>query len=397
MFEFLKKAVSKLMIWTLLGLMPAAVWGQTTPAAGQTAGQPAGAPAAGQTSGTAGAPANAAAGSNAAGGQTSAAPKGQEVRLKDIARIEGLKENQLTGLGLVTGLSGQGDSPTNPLLQYVLSSLVGNLGVSLSPEVLKSKNAAVVALSATVPPFVRKGEVIDLQVSSLGDAKSLDGGVLLQTPLMAANGKIYAVGQGRVILAPGKNAPKTSGTVPSGAIVEEEVLSKFVNNSSVSFLLNNPDFSTASEIGKALKAAFPQGKVEVVDSGRIAVTLPEGQNANAVDFISQAENLKVVPDFSARVVVNRASGVVVAGRFVKIAKVAVSVKGAKVTIGSVDKAATTPSSKNKTSEQFVLEESSTVEDLVTTLQRIGLDTDTVIEVLKAVDRAGALYGTLEVL
>lgn len=322
---------------------------------------------------------------------------GQEVRLKDIARIEGLKENQLTGLGLVTGLNGQGDSAGNPLLQYVLASLVGNLGVNLSPEAIKSKNAAVVTLSVLLPPFARKGETVDVQVASLGDAKSLEGGLLLQSPLMGANGRIYAVAQGRVAPLPGKTPLKTTGLVASGALIEEEFLSSFFKDTSVSFLLNNPDFSTASAVGKALTQAFPLGQVRVADASRISVTLPPENRADPVDFISKAETLKVVPDLSARVVVNKASGVVVAGRFVRIAKVAVSVKGAKITIGA-DSSSSSPSvSQDKASEQFLMEETRTVEDLVTMLQQIGLDTDTVIEVLQAIDKAGALYGTLEIL
>lgn len=327
---------------------------------------------------------------------TTAAPKEQSVRIKDLVRIDGLRENQLTGLGLVTGLAGQGDSPNNAMLQYALSSLAGNLGLAVAPDQVKSKNTAVVTVSCTLPPYLSEGDPIDITVSSLGDAKSLEGGYLLQTPLLASNGQTYAVAQGKLLLTGGKPASKTVFSLAKGAIAEKAVTSEFLKDKSLHFLLNRPDFTTAQKIGQALTAAFPQYTVTVADSSKVVLSFGKEEVKNPVDVIAQAEALKVVPDFGAKVVINRTSGVVVAGRFVQIAKVAVSVRGAKVTIGKSSGSTASSSSSNQTREQFLVPESSTVEDLVTLLQQIGLNTDTIIEVFRAIDQAGALYGTLEI-
>lgn len=310
---------------------------------------------------------------------------GARVRLKDLCRIEGVRDNQLTGLGLVVGLSGQGDSASNPVLQEMLSSLLGNLGAQIRPEDLRSKNAAVVAVTATLPGFTRTGDALDIHVASLGDAKSLAGGLLLQTPLRAADSQVYAAAQGRVLAPTGRGAVGTAGTIPRGALLERPVPMPEISNEVV-FLLHRPDFSTAQAIGEALRSAFSGAEIEVSDPGRVVWKI--AGEGNPMADIAKAETLLVNADAGARIVVSRQTGVVVMGHGVRVAPATVSVRGAKITIGS---------SSRDTSEQAGLSATASVEDLVTLLQGLGLGTDMVIDVLEALSRAGALYGTLEVL
>ena len=333
----------------------------------------------------------ASASSPAAPQAASSASQAPQILIKDLVHVEGLRDNQLTGLGIVTGLAGQGDSSNNPMLRYALSSLTDNLGLSIPFKDLKSKNAAVVTVTCTLGPYVNPGDSLDVRVSSLGDATSLAGGILLQTPLLASNGKVYAVAQGPVAVS-ALAANKTTATLAGGAIAEKSVASDFTHDGQAVLLLNRADFATAQAIHDAIAKAFPDLQAAVPDPGHVVLTLPKDHSA--VGILSRVEALSVSPDPSSDVVVNRATGVVVAGRGVRIAKVAVSVKGAKVTIG---KSQPSDWGSSNSSEQFLVPDAATVEDLVTLLQQIGLTTDQLIDVLQAINDAGALYGHLIVL
>ncbi len=308
------------------------------------------------------------------------------VRIKDIATVRGLRGNQLLGLGLVTGLNGNGDSSTSSILRTSLSSLVASFGVTVAPADVRSRNAAVVMVSGELPAFARSGDTIDVTVSSSGDARNLDGGILLQANLQAANGRTYAVAQGRVMTSQDPNAAKTVGTISDGAIVEQDVVSQFVSNDIVSIVLRNPDFVTASTVQKAIVAAFPGATVTSRDASLIDVRLPDAARSDPVGFVAQLEALTVVPDSEGRVVINAASGVIVMGEKVRIGKVAVSYRTARVTVGT--------SSATTTPDIFVINETTTVDDFVSALKAVGLKADVIIGVLKAVQQAGALYGSL---
>jgi flagellar P-ring protein precursor FlgI len=311
-----------------------------------------------------------------------------EVRLKDIASVGGLRENQLTGIGLVTGLAGRGDSANSQLLKNALSNFVGHFGFDISAKDVRSRNCAVVSVSAIVPAFMRAGEKIDVTVSSLGDATSLDRGVLLQTPLRAANGETYAVAQGSVSIATERTQPKTVGTIDAGALAEREVTSTYVTGNSIRIILRQPDFVTAAAIQAAIIARFPGIGVSVKDPALIEIAIPAERRNETVKFIAEIESITVKPDPSSKVVIDSRSGVIIMGEKVKIGKVAVSYKTASVTVGSYYY----PQTDKK--EQFVIQETVTVEDFVKTVRDIGLDTGTIIEILKSIDVAGALYGTL---
>lgn len=313
------------------------------------------------------------------------------VRIKDIATVQGLRGNQLLGLGLITGLNGKGDSQNSSLLRNSLASLVSSFGVPVAPADVRTKNTAVVMVSAELPAFARAGDRIDVTVSSIGDARDLDEGILLQANLQAANGQVYAVAQGRVLTTLDPNGSRTVGTISQGAIVEKEVVSQFLTNNVVSIVLRNPDFVTASAVQKAIQAAFNGITVTSRDASLIDVQLPEAARADPVGFLAQLEALTVTPDSDGRVVINAANGVIVMGDKVRIGKVAVSYRTARVTVGAAAAANTTGSTPQ---DVFVIGDTTTVDDFVSALKAVGLKADVIIGVLQAVDKAGALFGSL---
>ena len=318
------------------------------------------------------------------------AQEGMKVRLKDVAYLQGVRENQLVGFGLITGLEGNGDSANSALLKNVLSSLLTSFSISVPSEDLRSRNTAVVMVTADIPAFVRAGDRITVHVSSIGDAKSLRSGILLQTPLKASNGTVYAVAQGQVSGAGTDGSPDTVSSIPGGAIVEREVLSSYLADNRISILLHFPDFTTASRIAFQLREQYPGEEVNAIDASLIQITLPEIAESDPVGFISDLELLEIVPDGPARVVVNPRTGIVVVGEHVKIGRVAITYRDTKIEIG------TQRSRSNSTNGSSILSfpEVPTVDDLVQLLQAAGLDTDNIIEILKAIEQAGALYGRL---
>jgi flagellar P-ring protein precursor FlgI len=316
----------------------------------------------------------------------SAAP---EVRIKDIAYLSGIRDNQLLGIGLVTGLAGRGDSSNSKLLKNAVSNLVAHFGFDISPDDIRSRNCAVVMVVATVPAFVRPGDRIDIAISSIGDARSLEQGILLQTPLKGANNVVYAVAQGKVEVTGGRDSVKTVGRIFEGAIIEREIISQFVQGNTISIVLRNPDFVTASAITGAIKAKYENIDITTLDASLIRITIPEDKKNDVISFIAELESLTVTPDTSGKVVIDSASGVIIMGEHVRISKVAVSYKNIDVTVGGF-------SSVNQQNDKmsFVFPETTSVDDFVKTMKDIGIKTDSIIEILKAVNNAGALHGEL---
>ena len=312
------------------------------------------------------------------------------VRIKDIATLQGVRENQLMGIGLVTGLAGRGDSSNSALLKKTLSNLMSGFGFEIEPDDITSKNCAVVMVSAEVPPFARPGERIDLNVSSLGDARSLESGILLQTNLQAANGRVYAVAQGKVLVVGASGAVKTVGRIPGGAIVEREVISEFVRDGRLSVVLRNPDFVTASTVATAIRENFQNAGVRTLDASLIEVQIPQDRRDDVVAFIGELESLTITPDVAGKVVVDSNSGVIIVGENVRIGKVAVSYESIQVTVG-------TSVWDEESSQLFVMEETASVDDLIGTLRAVGVEAEVIIGIMQAIERAGALYGRLIVL
>jgi flagellar P-ring protein precursor FlgI len=321
-----------------------------------------------------------------------------EVRVKDIAYLRGLRANQVLGIGLVTGLAGKGDSQASGLLKSTLASLVSTFGVDVPAADVRSKNCAVVMVSAELPALAKIGDRIDATVSSIGDARDLDGGVLMQAALLAANGKTYAVAQGRVVSTPDVGGVRTVGSVPGGAMVEQEVSATFVADEVVTIVLRNPDFVTATAVQRAIAGAFPGIAAAAPDPSMVEVRIPKEQAADPVAFIAKLEALTVTPDTTARVVINSTSGIIVMGEQVRIGKVAVSYRTARVSVGTLTTTGLYGSSGfDRSDPLFVVPDTTSVDDFVSALKAVGLKTEVIIGILQAVEKAGALYGTLVVM
>lgn len=338
------------------------------------------------------------AGSNVGATAGAAATTGSvTVRIRDIASFEGVRENQLVGFGLVTGLKGQGDSPRSELVKKMMANFLNSFDVNMDQENLQSKNSAAVVVTAVVPPFVRSGRRLDVDVSSLLDARDLEGGVLMQTNLKAANGTVYAVAQGRVV-SMDIEAPKTVGRVLSGALVERDVVSEFgTAGGGISVLLDNPDFEMALRVQEAISGNLPDYTVRALDAEKIEVLPPETggspkNDSGLVALSARIGALEVSPDYPARVVINRYSGVVVMGQNVRVAPVVISFRESELTIGY---SGTGDNTVDRSSVQF--NDTAEVKDVVAVLKEAGLKVDDIIEVLQTLEHAGALYGRLEIM
>ncbi|MBP2649969.1 MAG: Flagellar P-ring protein [Firmicutes bacterium] len=316
---------------------------------------------------------------------------GQAVtRIKDIAKIQGVRGNQLVGYGLVVGLAGTGDSSKSAFTVQSIASMLKNFGVTVSASQLQGKNVAAVMVTADLGPFVKSGDNIDITVSSLGDAKSLQGGILLQTPLKAATGLVYAVGQGSLSL--GGNNTKLFSTVakiPNGAIVERDVPTKIENNGSIALTLNNPDFTTASRIAKTIEREFGVS-VMAVDAGTVEIKVPGEYADNLVGFIASLEELTVRPDSIAKIIINERTGTVVMGGNVTIDTVAVAHGGLSVKVGGQKS-----SSSEANPNVVILPTTASIGDLVNALNAVGAAPQEVIAIIQAINASGALHAELQ--
>ncbi|HOL56339.1 MAG TPA: flagellar basal body P-ring protein FlgI [Spirochaetota bacterium] len=307
----------------------------------------------------------------------------EAVRIKDIAIIQGLRDNQLMGFGLVTGIAGKGDSKTFRLTHKMIMNLANNYGFEITEDDIRSKNIAAVIVIATVGSFARNGDKLDVTVSSIGDAKSLAGGTLLQTPLRAADGNIYAVAHGTII-----NGTKTEtiATIPQGAIVERDVVSNFVNGDKINIILRNPDFTTANAVREAILTINPSLQVKTIDPGLIEITLTEEEMNNPVEFISKLEVLQVTPDYVATIVIDKKSGMIVAGADIVIQDAVVSIPQVQVKV--------TSNKERKTNFEI---KGSTIGELVNILNEVGLTIEEIISLIEALHKANAISAKIIIL
>jgi len=342
-------------------------------------------------------------------------------RIKDIVDIEGVRDNQLVGYGLVVGLNGSGDSLKNsPFTRQSIIAMLERLGVNIKGQNLNAGNVAAVMVTATVPPFQNQGSRIDVSVSSLGDAKSLHGGTLLVTPLMGADGAVYAVAQGPLTIsgysAEGDSATfirniPTSGRVPQGAIVEREIPYKLADQNELRLTLKNPDFTTARRVSRAING-FLSSPVSVAEnSTSIKISKPNGYKGTIVDLITDIEQLPVQPDQVARVVIDERSGVIVMGSDVRISTVAIAQGNLTIKITETPQV----SQPNPFAEQGqtvvvprtdisvnngddvklgILDSGVTLQDLVTGLNTLGVSPRDTITILQAIKAAGALQADI---
>ena len=264
-----------------------------------------------------------------AGGQAAASS-----RIKDIADFEGVRENQLVGYGLVVGLNGTGDNIKSiNFAKESLISMLDQLGINARDSQLKSKNIAAVMVTASLPPFARQGSRIDVMVSAMGDAKSLQGGTLIATPLSGANGEVYAVAQGQIatgsVSAQGNNASvtrgvPTSGRIANGAIIENEIDFALDSLKNIRIALRNPDFTTARRISDAINAMLGQPASKALDPATVDLQIPQEYEDKVVDLMTKVEQLQVQPDQLAKVVIDESSGIIVIGKDVKINRLAIA-------------------------------------------------------------------------
>ena len=337
------------------------------------------------------------------------------VRIKDVVDVEGARSNQLTGIGLVMGLAGTGDR--SQMTTQMMRNLLQQHGITVDERAARSRNVAVVSLTAELPPYVRPGQTINLNVSTIGDARSLQGGILLQTPLRAADGQVYAVAQGPVVVggfeAAGagatavRNIP-TAGRIPGGAIVEREVPAAIAVGGQMALLLRNPNFTTAQRITDAINSMF--GAVaRPTDAGRVVVNLPQQFAASPTAFMARLETLEIQPDMVARVAINERTGTVVMGGDVRISSVAVAHGNLTVSIAE-DPTVVQPApfgggrTAIEQRTDITIEEdgtsfiampaTTTVRELVRVINAIGASPRDVIAILEAINEAGALHGQL---
>ncbi|KAF0813400.1 Flagellar P-ring protein [Andreprevotia sp. IGB-42] len=346
------------------------------------------------------------------------------VRIKDLGRLSGWRENPLVGYGLVTGLAGTGDSAGNKTTRQSISNMLKQFGVNLPPEDVLSRNTAAVIVKASLPAYAQPGDTIDVTVTSLGDARSLVGGSLLLAPLKGPNDRVYVLAQGD--LAVGgysydmngsvvqKNHP-TVGTIPGGGVVEVGVGVKVVNErQKLTFVLADPDFTTASRIAAAINQSMGRTVAAPRDAAAVEIDAPAEGGARLVDFVARLERLTVHPDNRARVVINERTGTVVSGGDVQISKVSISHGEMKVSIVT-DNSVSQPTFVSDTGRGVRTEVVSnsridvaesdnrqidstgnTVADLVQSLTRIKTNTRDIISILRAVKAAGALHADLVV-
>ena len=345
-------------------------------------------------------------------------------RIKDLVEFQGVRENQLVGYGLVVGLNGTGDSLRDgQFTKQSLISMLNRLGVKPTEQGLTSENVAAVMVTADLPAFARQGTRIDVTVSALGDAESLLGGTLLVTPLLGADGEVYAVAQGPVAVggfsAAGaaetvtKGVP-TSGRIASGGIVEREVPFDIAQLSTVKLSLRNPDFTTARRIAQAINAFLGTLAARPSDPTTIRVQVPGSYGTDVVDLLTDIEQLRIRPDQLARVVIDEQNGIIVMGENVRISTVAIAQGNLTIRIteteqvsqpgpfAEVGETVTVPRTDIEVDEDTenrmtVLEPGITLQELVNGLNALGIGPRDMISILQAIKAAGALQAEIEVM
>lgn len=347
------------------------------------------------------------------------------IRVKDLGRLQGWRDNAIVGYGIVTGLAGTGDAPTNKTTRQALANVFSQFNLTIAADQVQSRNVAVVLVTAVLPTFSHEGDRIDVTVTSAGDARSLVGGSLLMTPLKAANGKVYALAQGPLSVggyrydangnAVQKNHP-TVGSIPGGATVEVGVSAQIMNaRQEVVFLLAEADYTTATRIAAAVNTQIGAGLARARDAAGVEIQVPDASREQLANYLTRIENVMVEPDRRAKVVINERTGTVVSGGDVRISRVAISHGDLKISIRTENTisqplviASMSPKVRTEkvsntqvdVEEQngpgFVPANNDTVADLVQALARLKTNTRDIISILRAVKAAGALHAELVV-
>ena len=347
-------------------------------------------------------------------------------RIKDITDFEGVRDNQLIGYGLVVGINRTGDKLSNsPFTRQSIIGMLERLGVNIRGMNLNTTNIAAVMVTASLPAFVRHGSRIDVTVSALGDASSLLGGTLIATPLMGADGNVYAVAQGQLAVggfsaegADGSTISKgvpTSARIAGGAIIEREVGFELNNVSVMHISLRNPDFTTSKRIAQAINAGIGENISRAIDSGTVKLTVPDRYRQDIASLLTAIEQMRIEPDQPARVVIDETSGVIVMGENVRISTVAIAQGNLTIRISETPQVsqpgAFAPSSAETTTVQrstididegedsqlAVLNAGVSLQDMVSGLNALGIGPRDMITILQAIKAVGAMQAELEML
>jgi flagellar P-ring protein FlgI len=344
-------------------------------------------------------------------------------RIKDLTNVEGIRQNQLVGYGIMVGLNGTGDTLNNaPFTKQSATAMLERLGVNTRGANMRTANMAAVIVTATLPPFSTQGTRIDVTVSSLGDAKSLQGGTLLATPLLGADGEVYSVAQGSVSIsgfaAEGDAAKITRGVptvgrIANGALVEREIEFGLRNLKTLRLALRNPDFTTARRIAAAINDFLGADSAEPTDPSTVAIQIPPRYQGNMIRLLTEVEQLRVEPDQMAKIIIDERSGIIVMGKDVRVSTVAVAQGNLTVTISETPEVSQpAPLSRGTTAvvprtgvkvdteggnKLAVVRESVTLKDLVDGLNALGIGPRDMINILQAIKSAGALQADIEVI
>ncbi len=342
-------------------------------------------------------------------------------RIKDIASFEGVRENQLVGYGLVVGLNGTGDRSQTYFSTQTLANMLERSGLTIDPEQVRVKNIAAVMVTASLPPFIRQGSAIDVTVSSIGDAQSIQGGVLIRTSLYAGNSQVYVTAQGPVTLggfrAGGRDARvqlnhPTVGRIPNGGLVERDVTVDFTGRTDLNLVLHRSDFTSVSRAVRAINESMGPSIADALDGRTVAIHVPSSYSGRIIEFMSLVENARIEVDSPARVVINEKTGTIVLGKDVKIAEVSIIHGSLSLQVGTVyhvsqpapfgeGETAVVPerdiSIQEDKGRTVNLREGASVEEVVRALNTIGAGPRDVIAILQAIKAQGALQAELEII
>ena len=349
-------------------------------------------------------------------------PAGATSRIKDLANIEGVRQNQLVGYGLVVGLNGTGDTLNNaPFTKQSLQAMLERMGVNIRGATIRTGNVAAVMVTGNLPPFGTQGTRMDVTVSALGDSKNLQGGTLLVTPLLGADGNVYAVAQGSVTIngfqAEGAAASITRGVptvgrIANGAIIEREIEFALNRLPNVRLALRNGDFTTAKRIAAAINDFLGAKSAEPLDPSTVQLSIPPEFKGNVVAFLTEIEQLQVEPDLAAKIIIDERSGIIVMGRDVRVATVAVAQGNLTVSISESPQVSqpnplargrtvVTPRSSVRVTEDgkklALVKDGVSLQQLVDGLNGLGIGPRDLIGILQAIKAAGAIEADIEVM
>jgi flagellar P-ring protein precursor FlgI len=342
-------------------------------------------------------------------------------RVKDVASFEGNRDNQLVGYGLVVGLNGTGDRSQTYFSTQTLANILERSGITVNPIQVRVKNIAAVMVTANLPPAIRQGNRIDVTVSSVGDAQSIQGGVLILTPLRATTGDVYATAQGQIVLGgfSGQsnsnrvqmNHP-TVGRIPNGGLVEKEVDVNWAGKSNLRLVLHGNDFTTASRAVRSINESIGSNVASAVDGRTISINVPQNYTGRVIEFMSLVENSSMDVDSPARVVINEKTGTIVLGKDVKIAEVSIIHGSLSLQVGTIFNVSqpapfsegqtttvpeTTVSIQEDKARSVTLRDGATIEEIVRALNSVGAGPRDIIAILQAIKAQGALHAELEII